>query len=91
MYGSSRRRCVVFIDEIDALGSREGSLSTASDEYIATLTQLLTELDGVHGSTSADGVVVIAATNRPHALDPALLRPGRFDRQVLLCWFSVHR
>jgi cell division protease FtsH len=83
LYAEARANapCVVFLDELDALGSRE-SRSGASDEYVATLTQLLTELDGVSGSVKVDGVVTIAATNRKEALDPAILRPGRFDRQV---------
>ena len=71
--------CIIFIDEIDAIGrSRENSLST-NDEREQTLNQLLTEMDGFD---SSKGVVILGATNRPEILDPALLRPGRFDRQV---------
>ena len=71
--------CIIFIDEIDAIGkSREVSLST-NDEREQTLNQLLTEMDGFD---SSKGVVIIGATNRPEVLDPALLRPGRFDRQI---------
>lgn len=70
-------RCVIFIDEIDALGKRRDDAS--SDERDQTLNALLSEMSGFH---TADGVVVIAATNRAEALDPALLRPGRFDRQI---------
>jgi ATP-dependent metalloprotease FtsH len=74
--------CIVFIDELDALGRRDhSSISAAHEEYIHTLNQLLTELDGITGN---QGVVVIAATNRFDAIDPALLRPGRFDRHVWL-------
>ncbi|NLZ70530.1 MAG: ATP-dependent zinc metalloprotease FtsH [Clostridiaceae bacterium] len=71
--------CIVFIDEIDTIGkSRDGSLST-NDEREQTLNQLLTEMDGFGANK---GVIILAATNRPEVLDPALLRPGRFDRQV---------
>ena len=71
--------CIVFIDEIDAIGqSRSGRLST-NDEREQTLNQLLTEMDGFEDNT---GVIILAATNRPESLDPALLRPGRFDRRV---------
>ena len=71
--------CIIFIDEIDAIGkSRENSLST-NDEQEQTLNQLLTEMDGFDASK---GVVILGATNRPEILDPALLRPGRFDRRV---------
>ncbi len=71
--------CIVFIDEIDAIGKkREGSLST-NDEREQTLNQLLSEMDGFEGNT---GVVILAATNQPDSLDPALLRPGRFDRRI---------
>ena len=71
--------CIVFIDEIDAVGKkRDGALST-NDEREQTLNQLLTEMDGFEGNT---GVVILAATNRPESLDPALTRPGRFDRRV---------
>ena len=72
--------CVVFIDEIDAVGGRRGSgVSNGNDEREQTLNQILTEMDGFK---SSDGVLVVAATNRKDTLDPALLRPGRFDRQV---------
>ena len=71
--------CIVFIDEIDAIGKkRDGQLST-NDEREQTLNQLLTEMDGFEGN---NGVVILAATNRPETLDPALTRPGRFDRRV---------
>ena len=72
--------CIVFIDEIDAIGKkRDGSLIGGNDEREQTLNQLLTEMDGFEENT---GVVILAATNRPEALDPALTRPGRFDRRV---------
>ena len=73
--------CIVFIDEIDAIGGKRnaGNMSGGNDEREQTLNQLLTEMDGFEGNT---GVVILAATNRPESLDPALLRPGRFDRRV---------
>lgn len=72
--------CLVFIDEIDAVGRQRGTgIGGGNDEREQTLNQLLTEIDGFSGDS---GVIVIAATNRPEILDPALLRPGRFDRQV---------
>src|SRR6185295_4848070 len=72
--------CIVFIDEIDAVGRQRGAgLGGGNDEREQTLNQLLAEMDGFDASTS---VIVIAATNRPDVLDQALLRPGRFDRQV---------
>jgi cell division protease FtsH len=72
--------CIIFIDEIDAVGRQRGAgLGGGHDEREQTLNQLLVELDGFEGN---EGVIVIAATNRPDVLDPALLRPGRFDRQV---------
>jgi len=72
--------CIIFIDEIDAVGRQRGAgLGGGHDEREQTLNQLLVEMDGFDGN---DGVIVIAATNRPDVLDPALLRPGRFDRQV---------
>jgi len=72
--------CIIFIDEIDAVGRQRGAgLGGGNDEREQTLNQLLVEMDGFEGQT---GVIVIAATNRPDVLDPALLRPGRFDRQV---------
>jgi cell division protease FtsH len=74
--------CIIFIDEIDAIGKTRGANATGgNDEREQTLNQLLTEMDGFDGN---DGVIVIAATNRPEILDPALRRPGRFDRQVLV-------
>ncbi len=73
--------CIVFIDEIDAIGQKRssGSVSGGNDEREQTLNQLLTEMDGFEENT---GVIILAATNRPEALDPALTRPGRFDRRV---------
>ena len=72
--------CIVFIDEIDAIGKkRDGQLGGGNDEREQTLNQLLTEMDGFEG---AGGVIILAATNRPESLDPALTRPGRFDRRV---------
>ena len=73
--------CIVFIDEIDAIGQKRsgGSRMGGNDEREQTLNQLLTEMDGFDGNT---GVIILAATNRPEALDPALTRPGRFDRRV---------
>ena len=72
--------CIIFIDEIDAVGRNRGSgMGGGNDEREQTLNQLLVEMDGFEGN---EGVIVIAATNRPDVLDPALLRPGRFDRQV---------
>lgn len=72
--------CIVFIDEIDTIGKkRDGSGMNGNDEREQTLNQLLTEMDGFDGSK---GVIILAATNRPDSLDPALLRPGRFDRRV---------
>ena len=71
--------CIVFIDEIDAIGKKRDGQYGGNDEREQTLNQLLTEMDGFEGNT---GVVILAATNRPESLDPALLRPGRFDRRV---------
>ena len=74
--------CIVFIDEIDAVGRQRGAgLGGGNDEREQTLNQLLTEMDGFEGNT---GIILIAATNRPDVLDSALLRPGRFDRQVVV-------
>ena len=71
--------CIVFIDEIDAIGKKRDGQFGGNDEREQTLNQLLTEMDGFEDNT---GVIILAATNRPEALDPALLRPGRFDRRV---------
>ncbi|WP_091712698.1 ATP-dependent zinc metalloprotease FtsH [Methylophaga sulfidovorans] len=74
--------CIIFIDEIDAVGRHRGAgMGGGNDEREQTLNQLLVEMDGFEGN---EGVIVIAATNRPDVLDPALLRPGRFDRQVVV-------
>jgi cell division protease FtsH len=74
--------CIIFIDEIDAVGRHRGAgLGGGHDEREQTLNQLLVEMDGFEGN---EGIIVIAATNRPDVLDPALLRPGRFDRQVIV-------
>ena len=71
--------CIVFIDEIDAIGKKRDGFTGGNDEREQTLNQLLTEMDGFEDNT---GVIILAATNRPESLDPALLRPGRFDRRV---------
>ena len=71
--------CIVFIDEIDAIGKKRGGQYGGNDEREQTLNQLLTEMDGFEGN---NGVIILAATNQPDALDPALTRPGRFDRRV---------
>jgi cell division protease FtsH len=83
LFDEARKRApsIVFIDEIDAIGQRRGGQFVSNDERDQTLNQLLAELDGFDPAT---GVVVMAATNRPEVLDPALLRPGRFDRQVVI-------
>ncbi|MCL4167679.1 UNVERIFIED_CONTAM: hypothetical protein GTU68_058659, partial [Idotea baltica] len=74
--------CIIFIDEIDAVGRKRGAgVGGGHDEREQTLNQLLVEMDGFEGT---EGVIVVAATNRPDVLDPALLRPGRFDRQVVV-------
>ena len=74
--------CIVFIDEIDAVGRRRGAgLGGGHDEREQTLNQLLVEMDGFGTN---EGIIIIAATNRPDILDPAILRPGRFDRQVFV-------
>ena len=80
--GKAHAPCVIFIDEIDAVGRHRGAgLGGGHDEREQTLNQLLVEMDGFE---SNDGVILIAATNRPDVLDPALLRPGRFDRQIVV-------
>ncbi|MCP8941149.1 AAA family ATPase [Alsobacter sp. SYSU M60028] len=82
LFKEARKRapCILFIDEIDSLGKKRGAGGSAADrEYDTTLNQLLVEMDGFQGS---DGVIVVGATNRTDVLDPALLRPGRFDRHV---------
>ena len=81
LFADARKRApsIIFIDEVDAIGQRRGGSIMANDEREQTLNQLLAEMDGFDPTS---GVVVIAATNRPEILDPALLRPGRFDRQV---------
>ena len=83
LFAEARKRApsIVFIDEIDAIGQRRGGQFVSNDERDQTLNQLLAEMDGFDPAT---GVVVMAATNRPETLDPALLRPGRFDRQVVI-------
>ena len=74
--------CIVFIDEIDAVGRHRGAgLGNGNDEREQTLNQLLVEMDGFEAN---EGIIIVAATNRPDVLDPALLRPGRFDRQVVV-------
>ena len=78
----SKSPCIVFIDELDALGKTRGSgVVGGHDEREQTLNALLVEMDGFDSNS---GVIVLAATNRPETLDPALLRPGRFDRHVLV-------
>ena len=80
--GQAHAPCIIFIDEIDAVGRHRGAgLGGGHDEREQTLNQLLVEMDGFEGN---DGVILIAATNRPDVLDPALLRPGRFDRQIIV-------
>src|SRR5204862_314474 len=80
--GKAHAPCIIFIDEIDAVGRHRGAgLGGGHDEREQTLNQLLVEMDGFEGN---EGIIVIAATNRPDVLDPALLRPGRFDRQVVV-------
>ena len=80
--------CIIFIDEIDAVGRHRGAgLGGGHDEREQTLNQLLVEMDGFEGN---EGIIVIAATNRPDVLDPALLRPGRFDRQVVVPLPDLH-
>ncbi|MDD9330654.1 MAG: AAA family ATPase, partial [Bartonella sp.] len=80
--GKKNAPCIIFIDEIDAVGRHRGiGLGGGNDEREQTLNQLLVEMDGFE---SNEGVIIIAATNRPDVLDPALLRPGRFDRQITI-------
>jgi cell division protease FtsH len=80
--GKKNAPCIIFIDEIDAVGRHRGAgLGGGHDEREQTLNQLLVEMDGFE---SNEGVILIAATNRPDVLDPALLRPGRFDRRVVV-------
>ena len=79
---AGRAPCIIFIDELDALGKARGmNIMGGHDEREQTLNQLLVEMDGFETNK---GVIIMAATNRPEILDPALLRPGRFDRQVLV-------
>ncbi|HTM57184.1 MAG TPA: ATP-dependent zinc metalloprotease FtsH [Candidatus Udaeobacter sp.] len=85
--GKRNAPCIVFIDEIDAVGRHRGAgLGGGHDEREQTLNQLLVEMDGFD---SNEGVIMVAATNRPDVLDPALLRPGRFDRQIVVDWPDV--
>src|SRR5450759_2018624 len=80
--GKAHAPCIIFIDEIDAVGRHRGAgLGGGHDEREQTLNQLLVEMDGFE---SNEGVILIAATNRPDVLDPALMRPGRFDRQIIV-------
>ncbi|MDD7593702.1 MAG: ATP-dependent zinc metalloprotease FtsH [Peptoniphilaceae bacterium] len=82
MEGKKNAPCIIFVDEIDAVGRRRGAgLGGGNDEREQTLNQLLVEMDGFDQN---EGIIIMAATNRPDILDPALLRPGRFDRQVLV-------
>jgi hypothetical protein len=81
--------CIIFIDEIDAVGRHRGAgLGGGNDEREQTLNQLLVEMDGFEAN---EGIILIAATNRPDVLDPALMRPGRFDRQVVVPLPDVNR
>ena len=73
--------CIIFVDELDAIGKSRSNVMASNDEREQTLNQLLVEMDGFDSTT---GVIILAATNRPEILDPALLRPGRFDRTVLV-------
>lgn len=85
--GKSSAPCIIFIDEIDAVGRQRGAgIGGGHDEREQTLNQLLVEMDGFE---SAESVILLAATNRPDVLDPALLRPGRFDRQIVIDWPDV--
>ena len=82
LQGKKHAPCIIFIDEIDAVGRHRGAgLGGGHDEREQTLNQLLVEMDGFE---SNEGVILVSATNRPDVLDPALLRPGRFDRQVVV-------
>ena len=84
LFESARKhgRAIIFIDEIDSIGRKRGAgLGGGHDEREQTLNQMLSEMDGFEGT---DGIVMMAATNRPDILDAALLRPGRFDRQVVV-------
>jgi len=85
--GKANAPCIIFIDEIDAVGRQRGAgIGGGHDEREQTLNQLLVEMDGFE---SNEGVILLAATNRPDVLDPALLRPGRFDRQIMVDWPDV--
>ena len=85
--GKRNAPCIIFVDEIDAVGRHRGAgLGGGHDEREQTLNQLLVEMDGFETN---EGVIIIAATNRPDVLDPALLRPGRFDRQIVVDWPDV--
>ncbi|MFC1692986.1 ATP-dependent zinc metalloprotease FtsH [Candidatus Latescibacterota bacterium] len=85
--GKNNAPCIIFIDEIDAVGRQRGAgIGGGHDEREQTLNQLLVEMDGFE---SNEGVILLAATNRPDVLDPALLRPGRFDRQIVVDWPDV--
>ena len=79
--GREKAPCIIFIDELDAIGKSRSPMAMGNDEREQTLNQLLVEMDGFDSRT---GVILLAATNRPEVLDPALLRPGRFDRQVVV-------
>ena len=83
LFKEARRHksCIIFIDELDAVGRNRGGNSLSHEEREQTLNQLLVEMDGF---TQSESIIVVAATNRPDILDPALLRPGRFDRQVMV-------
>jgi cell division protease FtsH len=93
LFNSARKmgRAIIFIDEIDSIGRKRGAgLGGGHDEREQTLNQMLAEMDGFE---PAEGIVMMAATNRPDILDPALLRPGRFDRQTSICtsWLAALR
>ena len=78
---SAKAPCIIFIDEIDAIGKSRDNQISSNDEREQTLNQLLSEMDGFD---SSKGLVILAATNRPEVLDKALLRPGRFDRRIIV-------